>query len=157
MRKEHKRQTGFSLAEAMLATVILAIAAAGVLIPFSSAASVQAEGNRRTLGVKLASDLMEEIISTPYDRASDTLYDNRPEKIVANYNWCEEKGQVKKAGSSSDVFSGGIYPALSRDVTCVYYPPGAESDTARAKFVLATVRVFYNGKEIASLSRLIGK
>ena len=45
-----------------MATVVLGIAAAGVLLPFVSGAAVQAEGAHRTLAAKLASDLMEEFI-----------------------------------------------------------------------------------------------
>ena len=41
------RQRGFTLAEAMLATVVLGIAAAGILLPFTSGATVQAEGMRQ--------------------------------------------------------------------------------------------------------------
>ena len=51
-----------------MATVALSIAAAGVLLPFASGARVRAEGMNRTLGAKLASELMEEIVSTPFDR-----------------------------------------------------------------------------------------
>ena len=56
MRRNYKNRKGFSLAEAMMATVVLSIAAAGVLLPFTSGARVRAEGMRRTLGAKLASD-----------------------------------------------------------------------------------------------------
>ena len=66
-----KNQKGFSLAEAMIATVVLGIAAAGVLLPFTSGATVRAEGMRRTLAAKLASDLMEEIIGTEFDQIID--------------------------------------------------------------------------------------
>ena len=77
-------ELGFTLAEAMLATVILGIAAAGVLMPFVSGASVRAEGVRLTLGAKLASDLMQEIVNTD------------SETIIASYNgYSEAEGLVK--------------------------------------------------------------
>lgn len=40
----HRSCRGFTLAEAMMATVVLGFAAAGVLVPFVSGASVRAEG-----------------------------------------------------------------------------------------------------------------
>jgi len=64
LRTDYK---GFSLAEAMIATVVLGVAAAGVLLPFAGGAKVRAEGERRTLAVKLAGDLMERFINTPFE------------------------------------------------------------------------------------------
>ncbi|MHC4619812.1 MAG: type IV pilus modification PilV family protein, partial [Planctomycetota bacterium] len=73
-----KNRSAFSLAEAMIATVVLAIVAAGVLLPFTSGAAAQAEGLRRTLGAKLAGELMEKIVSTPFDEIV-TTYDGYAE------------------------------------------------------------------------------
>ncbi len=42
---------GFTLAEAMMATVVLGIAAAGVLLPFASGAGVRAEGAHEHLAL----------------------------------------------------------------------------------------------------------
>jgi prepilin-type N-terminal cleavage/methylation domain-containing protein len=69
-----KNKAGFTLAEAMIATVVLGIAAAGVLLPFVDGAASRAEGMRRTLAANLAAGLMERIISTPF------------EQIVNNFN-----------------------------------------------------------------------
>jgi len=137
-----KNQKGFSLAEAMMATVVLGIAAAGVLLPFTSGAAVRAEGMRRTLAAKLASDLMEEIIGSPFDN------------IVANYDgYAEPQGQVKDA--SEAVFTDLNYANFRRDVSCeqVYVPQ--ESEDGESKFIRATVRVYYSDREIAVINRLI--
>ena len=121
-----------------MATVVLGIAAAGVLLPFTSGAAVRAEGVRRTLAAKLASDLMEEVINAPFDQ------------IAANYNYAEAQGQVKDA--SGAVFTDSNYANFSRDVSCVYVWVPQES---RTEFILATVRVYYSGREIAVINRLI--
>jgi len=86
LRRESQRKAsdGFTLAEAMMATVILGMAAAGILLPFTTGAKVQAEGIRRTLAAKLASDLMEQIISTPSAQ-------------VDGYTYIELQGQIKDA------------------------------------------------------------
>ena len=57
-----KNKKGFSLVEALLATALLGIVATGVILPFTSAAVVRAEGPKRTLAAKLACDLMEAVI-----------------------------------------------------------------------------------------------
>ena len=127
-----------------MATVVLGIAAAGVLLPFMSGASVRAEGEHRTLAAKLASDLMEEIIKTPFGQ------------IVTNYNgYTESQGQVKDA--SGVVFTDSNYTEFSRDATCEYVYVPQESGTTEAGFLRATVRVYYNGRETAIINRLISK
>jgi len=137
LRLVNKRVNGFSLAEAMIATVVLAIASAGVLLPFTSGAAVRAEGMRRTLSAKLASDLMEEIINTPFDQ------------ILAGYDgYAEPQGQVEDA--SGAVFTGSNYANFSRNVSCAYV-------ASQPFFIIVTVRVKYNGNEIISLSRLISE
>jgi type II secretory pathway pseudopilin PulG len=139
-----KNAKAFTLAEAMMATVVLGIAAAGVLLPFTSGAAVRAEGMRRTLGAKLASDLMQEIVNTPFNQ------------IVAGYAaFSEAQGQVKDAGGV--VFTDSNYAMFSRDSTCDYVYVPQESGTGVTKFILITVRVYYSGKEIAIINRLVSE
>ena len=143
-RHTNARLSGFTLAEAMLAMVVLGIAAAGILLPFTSGATVQAEGMRRTLGVKLASDLMQEIINTPFDQ------------IEAAYSaYSETEGQIKDAGGV--VFTDINYARFSRNSTCSYVYVPQESGAGVSKFILVTVRVNYSGKEIAVINRLVSE
>ena len=145
-RKRHccAGRRGFTLAEAMIATVVLGIAAAGVLLPFTSGARVQAEGMRRTLGAKLASDLMEEIVNTPF------------EQIVASYDgYSEAQGQIKDAGGA--VFTDSNYVRFSRSSICDYVYVPQESAAGVSKYIRVTVRVYYDGKEIAAINRLVNK
>ena len=134
---------GFTLAEAMIATVILGIAAAGVLMPFTSGLQVRAEGRRRTLAAKLAGDLMEEIINIPSGQ------------IVDGYERVELQGQVKDATGA--IFTDLNYANFSRDVSCEYVYVPQESGAAEANFIRVTVRVYYSGREIVSLRRLISR
>lgn len=127
-----------------MATVVLGIAAAGVLLPFSSGAAVRAEGTRRTLGAKLAGDLMEEIVNTPFSQ------------IVASYNgYSEAQGQVKDSGGV--VFTDSNYMKFSRDSSCDYVYVPQESGLDIPKYICVTVRVYYSGKEIAAINRLVGE
>jgi len=138
------KRKGFSLAEAMMATVVLSIAAAGVLLPFTSGEAVRAEGIRATLGAKLAGDLVEQIMRTPFER------------IVGDYDgYTEAQGLVKDA--EGVVFSDSKYAKLSRRANCEYVYMPQESGAASPRFILVTVRVHYSGKEIAAVRRLVSQ
>ena len=143
-RRGFRNRKGFSLAEAMIATVVLGVAVSGVLLPFSSGAAARAEGMHRTLAAKLASDLMEQIINTPFA------------EVTANYDgYVEAQGQVKDAAGV--VFSDSKYANFSRQVSCEYVYVPQESGKTEAKFICVTVSVYYKGREIAIISRLIGE
>jgi prepilin-type N-terminal cleavage/methylation domain-containing protein len=144
MTRHIKTRKGFSLAEAMIATVVLGIAAAGVLLPFTSGASVRAEGYRRTLASKLAGDLVEQIIQSPV------------EEIIANYNYSEPQGDVKDV--LGVVFSDLIYSKFSRDVSSGYFDVSAQEIVpTETDFILVSVRVYYEGGEMAVVNRLISR
>ncbi len=128
-----------------MATVVLGIAAAGVLLPFTSGAAVRAEGMRRTLGAKLAGDLMEEIISTEFD------------DIMNKYGtYTESQGHIISDFYTGAEFTDPMYANFSRDVSGEYVRVPQESEAGEPKFIRATVRVYYSGKQIAIINRLIG-
>jgi len=126
-----------------MATVVLGIAAAGVLLPFADGAKIRAEGTRRTLGAKLAGDLMEQIVNTPFEQ-------------IDKYNgYSEPQGQVKD--SAGIVFTGPTYANFSRDASCDYVYVPQQSGAGQANFIRVTVRVHYSGRPIAIINRLISK
>ena len=144
-KKQHncRLKYGFTLAEAMITLVVLSMAAAGVLLPFSSGAKVQAEGIRSTLGAKLASDLIEEVLNTSFDQ------------IISTYNYTEQKGQLYDA--EGNIFTDSAYSNFSRTVTSEYVdvPVSSGNYTSGIEYILVTVQVNYDNREIASISRLI--
>lgn len=143
-KHRNKNRHGYTLAEALITVVVLGIAAAGLLLPFTSGAAVQAEGTRRTLAAKLASDLMEQIIAQPFDQ------------IVGLYNgYTEPQGQVKAATGA--VFTDPAYAKFSRKVSCSYVYLPQESGAAPPQFIRVTIEVYFNGRQIASITRLIGQ
>lgn len=144
VKQSRRRQQGFTLAEAMIATVVLGIAAAGVLLPFTSGARVRAEGMRRTLAARLASDLIEVIIDTSFDQ------------IVASYDgYSEPQGQITNV--SGTLFTDSNYANFSRDVECEYVYVPQENGTQAPKFIRVTVHVYYSGKPIAVINRLVSE
>jgi prepilin-type N-terminal cleavage/methylation domain-containing protein len=142
MSSNYKNRKGFTLAEAMMATVVLGIAAAGVLLPFTNGASLRAEGKCRTLAARLADDLMEQIVTTPFDQ------------IIASYDgYAEPQGEIKDA--SGIVFTDSDYADFSRDVSCEYVYMPQESCDGEPIFIRIIVRVYYRGGEIITISRLV--
>ena len=126
-----------------MATVVLGIAAAGVLLPFADGAKIRAEGTRRTLGAKLAGDLIEQIVNTPF------------EQIVKYDGYSEPQGQLKD--SAGIVFADPAYANFSRDASCDYVYVPQQSGAGQANFIRVTVRVHYSGRPIAIINRLISK
>ena len=167
---QRRSRKGLTLVEAMLAVVVLAIAAAGVLLPFVSGATVRAEGTRRTLAAGLASDLMEQIVRLPFHDPSGAASDYHagPESgetgpasfdnVDDFHGYAEPQGQVKDATGA--VFADAKYATFSRNVTCVYVtvPPQAmQTDPAKCDAILVTVRVDCSSKETATLRRLVSE
>jgi len=136
--KLRTKNKAFSLAEAMMATVVLGIAAAGVLLPFASGAAVRAEGARRTLAAMLAGNLMERFIDTPFD-----------DLVLDGGGYVDEpQGQIRDA--SGTLLTDPAYAKFSRSATYQY-------DVSQPFFIIVTVCVKYDGNEIISLNRLISK
>jgi prepilin-type N-terminal cleavage/methylation domain-containing protein len=139
---------GFTLMEATLAMVLLGMAAAGVLLPFTGGASAQADGNHRTIAAILANDQIERIVSIPFAQLVAQL---------AQYSYVESKGQVQDASGALLRESDPMYANFSRQTTCqrVYVPQ--QSGAAAANFVLATVSVSYQGQGLVTVRRLISQ
>jgi hypothetical protein len=124
--------------EAMIAMTILAAATLGVVLPFSGGASVRAEGARRAIAGKLASDMVEKVSTTTYAN------------IVSTWNnYSESMGQVKD--SAGNVFTDPNYSGFSRSVTASVTTLGTTSVT------WVTVTVNHNGRKILHIKSMVGK
>ena len=154
---------GFTLTEAMMAVVVLAIAAASLLLPFMSGAAVRAEGVNRTLAARLAGDLMEQILRLPFHDPEGTNYILGPEagdfdNIDDYHGYTEPQGQVKDAAGA--FFADSAYANFSRSVTCAYAtvpPQPDESEPSKCEFIRITVQVNYSGKQMATVVRLVSE
>ena len=142
-----RTQGGFTLIEAVLAMVLLSMAAAGVLLPAVSGASVQAEGLHRTLAAVLANDAIERIVAMPFD------------DIVVNPEdyYSEDQGQLKDASENPLTDSDSMYANFSREVKCEYVRVPQQDDTVTPNFIRVTVSVSYRGQQLVSVNRLISK
>lgn len=134
MKNKHKNR-GFTLIEATIAMVLLAMAAAGILLPFANAASVQVEGARQTLAANLATELMEKILLTD------------PNEIVATYgSYSESKGAL--LDTKGDLLTDSIYDGFSRSALC------QKATVASVDLVAITVSVDHENREITRITTL---
>ncbi|MHC4293267.1 MAG: type IV pilus modification PilV family protein [Planctomycetota bacterium] len=140
----NRKKDGFTMTEAILAMVILGIASAIVVLPFSTGAAIQAEGLHRTIGANLASELMEKVTNTSF------------EQIITNYDgYSEPEGGLKDF--EGQLYNSSNYKYFSRDVSCNYVYVPQESGDKESKYVLITVRVYYQSGQIAAIHKLISK
>ncbi len=140
--KEYKR--GFTLMEAMLASVILVVAAAAILVSFTAGATSGIYSERLGLAYNLASNLMEEIFASDYD------------KIIVNYDgYMESVGAIKNA--NGDVIESPEYANFSRSVACREIYLEDQDALSLPPVILVDVTVAYNGRELVELKGLKGR
>jgi len=142
MKVKHKKYKGFTLAEAMIAMVIVGSTAATILVPFSTGAQLQAEGIRRTIAANLAEDLMNRIVVTDFD------------SVISSYgSYTESQGEVTDI--EGNIIADNGYALFSRTASCEYLYQGSEM--LPAIFIQATVIVSYDGQQVARIGRLISR
>ncbi len=117
--------------------VVLAIAAAGVLLPFANATAVQTEAARQVTAATLASELVERIRATEYAT------------IIAAYDGYSEAAGALQDGAGV-LHSGSAYANFSRSAACVPATVGA------VDLIAVTVTVSYSGSEMMTVTTLIG-
>lgn len=131
--RQVRKTNGFTLLEVLVAMMLLGIAAAGVGLPFATAAGVQREASVQLTAARLASDKLEQIRTAGYDSAVDST---------------EAAGLVKKADGA--LFTDVFYADFGRTVTCQAATVGG----VEMKWVTAAVS--WDGREITRLSTLMG-
>jgi prepilin-type N-terminal cleavage/methylation domain-containing protein len=135
--KRQSKNNGFTLIEATIAMVLLAMAAAGILLPFANAASVQEEAGRQTLAANLASEMMEKVLLS------------EPSTILSSFGmYSETKGAM--LDTSGNPLTDSIYGGFSRSVV-------SEAVTVNSvPLVKITVSVAYEGNEMTRVTTLAG-
>jgi prepilin-type N-terminal cleavage/methylation domain-containing protein len=136
--KRDKRQSGFTLIEAMMAVVILAVAASGISMAFAAAGATQAEAQRQILASRMAADLMEQIVSIGYDQ------------IKIDY-----VGKTSSQTAENMECTGDMYNGLSCTVEeCKEIPVPDGSHVVN--LIQVTVTAKYKNQEITRITTLIG-
>ena len=163
-RANRQTVTGFTLLEALLASVVLAMTVVAITMPFTAGARNEQVDARRTVAVSLAQEMMEEVLAQPFEddqpvwarnpgpepgETARSLFDN-----IDDYNGYEEP-----AGSISDLSGAVIDEAtatdLSRHVTTSYvYVPGQDLGLP-TNFIHVIVELKHRGQILTRFSRLV--
>jgi len=150
-----KSSTGFTLIEALLAAVVLAMAVAAIIMPFAAGAQATARDARTTLAVNLAQDMMEEILAKEFRDPGGGVETGRSDwDNIADYH-----GYVEPAGAIRSFDGVGIDdPAsvgLSRHVTVEPVYVSGQDTSEDPTFLRVIVEMHYHGTSLLRLTRLV--
>jgi len=150
-----------------MASVILAIAVAAAIMPFTCGARSQDVESRQTLAVSLAQDLMEEILLKPFVEPGDTAPEpvsrfgpDAGETLRSSYSAIDDyHGYTETAGQVLDpagqVITDAVAAGLSRRVTVSYVYVTGQVVTEQPSFMRVVVEIRYNGQPIVKMTRLV--
>ena len=135
--KQDRKQRGFTLLEATIAMVILAVAASGIFLSFVTAASVQAEAHHRVLASRLAADMIETIAAADYDLIADDF----PAGFTQT---------ATEMGNTGDIYAD--YSCTVIGNSSVEVSDGGQT----VNLIKVTVAAYYKSYEITQITTLIG-
>ena len=157
---------GFTLAEALLACVILAMVSAAVVVPFAAGARHEQVGARQTIALSLAEDLMEEILAKPFkdpdDPDSQNLGPDAGETAGDRStfdNMDDYYGYIEQPGAIQPAMTTHATDPLARDLSrlakvgYLHLPGQNPSDPPNTCQI--AVYVLWNGRELVRLTRLV--
>ena len=152
---------GFTLAEALLAAVVLAVAVAAVTVPFSAAARTEQADGRRTLAVSLAREMMEEILTKPFgDPQGSSDPGPEPGEVSRGlFDNIDDYDGYTEAPGGIESFDGEVIDVpeavgLSRHVSATYVHVSGQNPGDDPTFIRVDVEVRYRGQPVVALSRL---
>ncbi len=157
------RRSGFTLAEALLASTILAITAAAAALPFAAGTQSAQAALELEQAVELGQALMEEILARPFLAPEDPVVALGPEggelqrkvyNAIDDFHGFTEKGDVLrnyKLVALADESLDGYW----RDVTIEYVSFPEQKGGDVNSFVHVQVRVHHGSKLLVTLDRLV--
>ena len=157
-----KTSSGFTLLEALISAVVLAMAITAITMPFTVGAQNEQADGRRTLAVSLAQEMMEEILAKPFSDPQDdsqggpepgessrSLYDN-----IDDYDgYIESEGNIKDYNGV--VIDEPAAVGLSRNVAATYVYISGQDTSEDPTFIRVTVEVKYRDQTTVTLTRLV--
>ncbi len=159
-------RNGFTLVEALIATVVLAVATVAIAQMLGTSAQQAVAMRHQATSLELARQLMEEISCRPIEDSTGaiSLGNEAGENSRSQYDQIDDYqgyGDTSDAvtmldGTSVDYGSGLRY---RRSVTVEYRaaPAGVATNSATAPFCVVTVTVGPIGGETYSLTRLFAR
>lgn len=178
----NRRCEGFTLAESLLASVVLALAVVGVCSALIASQQNSQAQERDAVAVSVARALMEEIIARPivlpdstpgwptvidralYDSVSDfngytdrisaPLVRSGASDALASFNSASPTATVVASNTSPSTLAAGQY---QRSVSVTFPAPVFGSADAAGDFALVIVTVHAAGGDAVKLSRLVAR
>lgn len=162
MRQSNGQPGGaFTLAESLLAVTILAMTVTALTMPFTAGAQNEQNDGLRTTAAALASEMMEEILSKPFNdpdgpsnagpEVGETTRQNF-DNIDDYDGYDETAGNV--SSSSGSTSSDASANTLSRHVSTAYVYVSGQDTSAEPTFIRITVEIRHDGQPVATLNRL---
>ncbi len=159
-----RRRRGFSVAEALTASVILAVAVVGIAGPLTAAGEQARVSQENSTAAVLARELMEEIASKPLLDGGTTCHlgpeTAAGETTRANFDSADDYHGYHDGSSDMTTLGGtrlSIAPGYSRDVTVEYRATPSGASASSGDFGLVTVCVTTPHKQVVKISRLLAK
>jgi len=162
IRTRRQIEPAFTLAEALLAAVVLAATIPAIAMPFTAAAQSQQAEGRFTVAVNLAQELMEEILSQPFrdpqgssapgpesGETSRELFDN----VDDYHGYAEPAGEI--VAVNGQVVDCPVAAGLSRHVSADYVHVKDQDTSEPPLFVRVVVEMQYKGQTVVTLTRLV--
>jgi Tfp pilus assembly protein PilV len=161
--KIRSRRGGFTLLEALIASVVLVILALGVVGVVCSSYEQSQSVRATATGMTLARQLADEIVSKPFN-SSDTLgpggLTSRSEYTVSNYNGYQDASNAittYSGGTAIDATGSDVY-TRSCNVTVGASASGTGISTSSATdFAIVTVNVTCPNGEVVSVPEFVAK
>lgn len=155
---------GFTLVEALLAAAMLTLVVAATVMPFSTGARCQQTASQQAVALELAQDLMEEILSRPFDdpggsttRGPDSGESHANRASLDNlddYNGCIEAAGTIRPNQQTAALDP-LAAQMSRSAQVEYVRLTGQNSSQPMNVCRVTVRVTCRGAELAMLTRLV--
>ncbi len=164
MRHGERCPAGFTLVESLLAAVVLMTAILAITLPFAAGARAEQIDARMCLAVNLAQEMMEEILSKPFDDPQGASLPGpetgetrrgRFDNIDDYHGYSEGPGQI--ANGNSAVIDTPASLDLSRWVSAQYVYVSGQDTSEPATFIRVNVTVAYKAVPLVELTRLVYK
>lgn len=164
MARKRQSERGFTLAESLLASAILAMAVTATTLPFTAGAGNEQHDARLSVAVSLAQEILEEILSRSFEdpqgasQLGPEVAENQADRTTLD-NLDDYDGLVESSGNITDMagvrMTDPIAEGLSRSVSAAYVYLSGQDVTLAPSFIRITVEVKYNGESLVKLVRLV--
>lgn len=163
-RQRAQFETGFTLLEALLASVVLAMAVGAMTMPFVAGARNEQDDARRTLAVALAQEMMEEVLAKPFEDDDEVAHlavgPDAGERDRSDFDNMDDYDAYEEAAGAianldGQVIQDAAAAGLSRHVTASYVYVTGQTTENDPNFLRATVEIRHDGQTIVRLARLV--